>query len=95
MMMAAADAKPGGVVARAEELRHRGCLQALRELARAGAENPPGKQAAHQGVAQADPGGGHAVFPPELACIADEDNGGEVARAEREGRKPRADVAAA
>ena len=89
------DAQRAAVVALAEELGHGGGTQALRHLARAGAEHPPGEQAAQNGVADAHPRGRQAVFPTELAGVADEDDGREVRRAERERGKPRAYVTAA
>ena len=67
----------------------------MRHLARARAEHPPGQQAAEDGVADADPRGGDAVLPAELPRVAHEDDGGEVARAERERAQPRTYVAAA
>ena len=69
--------------------------QAVRHLARARAQYPPGQQASQDGVADADPRGGHAVFPTELTGVAHEDDGGEVAGAERERAQPRPHVAAA
>ena len=65
----------------------------MRHLTRARTEHPPGQKAAEDGVADAGPHSGDAVFPTELAGIADEHHGGEVAGAVRECAHPRADVA--
>ena len=83
------------MVALAEEFGHGGSTQALCHFARAGAEHPPGEQAAQNGVADAYPRGRKAVFPSELTGVADEDDGREVRRAECKRGKPGAYVAAA
>ena len=43
----------------------------MRHLTRARTEHPPGQKATENGVADAGPHGGDAVFPAELAGIAD------------------------
>ena len=67
----------------------------MRHLTHSRTEHPPGKQAAEDGVADADPRGGDAVLPAELSRVAHEDDGGEVARAKRESGEPRPHVAPA
>ena len=78
-----------------EEFRHGGGAQAVRHLARARPQHPPGKKAAQDGVADACPQRGDAVFPSELAGVAHEHHGREIAGTERERRHPGPHVAAA
>jgi len=85
----------GAVVALFKEVGHGAALQVLGHDARAPAEHGPGEIRADDRVADADPGRGNAVFPAELARVADHDDGGEVRGAVGEGCKPGADRAAA
>ena len=61
----------------------------------AAAQHSPGQQRTQQGVADAGPGGGDAVFPAELAGIAHEHHRGEIRGAVSEGGQPGADAPAA
>lgn len=56
------------------------------------AQDDPGQQAANQGVADANPGGGQAVFPSELSGVTDEYNGGKVGGAVGKGSEPGANA---
>ena len=53
-----------------------------------------GQQRAQQGVSNPRPGGGDAVFPAELTCVANEDYRRKVAGAKSKRRKPGAYVTA-
>ena len=48
----------------------------------------PCEEGAEEGVAEAYPGGGHAVLPAELARVADEDNGRKVGGSIGKGGEP-------
>ena len=89
------DLQGAAVEAGAEKLRHRGRVQMLGHDAGPASEDGPGQHGAEQGIHQAHPGGGDAVFPAELSGVADEDDGGEVTRAVCEGGQPGAHGAAA
>ena len=84
-----------GTVTLAEELRHGFRIEAVRHLTGTGAHDPPSKKAAEQGVSNACPKRRQAVLPAKLAGIADENDGGEVARTVGERAEPGAHVAAA
>ena len=77
-----------------EEVRHGGALQMLCHQACPATQDPPGQERADERIAQADPGGGQAILPAELAGVADEDDRRKVRRTECECRKPGADIAA-
>ncbi len=90
-----ADLERGAVKARAEKGRH-GCgVQMLRHNTGASSENHPRQQGTDERIADADPGRGETVFPAELTCIADKNNGGEIGCAVGKGSQPRTDRASA
>ena len=54
----------------------------------ASSQNDPGQKRAQDGVADAGPGGCNAVFPTELACVADENDSGEIRSTVGKGCEP-------
>lgn len=74
----------------AKKLGHGGAVQVLGHDAGAAAQHGPGQQGAQQGVADARPGGGDAIFPAELSGVAHKDHSGKIGRAIGEGGEPRA-----
>ena len=85
-----ADTQAPVIVTLFEEVGHGLALQVLGHDPGAAAQNGPGQVGADDGVAQADPGGGDAVLPPELAGIAYQDDRGKIGGAVGEGGKPSA-----
>ena len=82
------DLQPPRVKSRSEEVGHRARSEVLGHDPRAPAEDYPGEQRADEGVSEAYPRRGDAEGPAELTRVADEDDGGEVGRAEGEGAQP-------
>ena len=78
-----------------KELGHGGAVQMLRHHAGAAAQHRPRQQRTQNGVANARPRGGDAVFPAELSGITHKHHGGEIAGAIGESGQPRADAASA
>ena len=89
------DLQRGRTETLAEELRHGGGVQMLRHDTGAAAQNDPGQKRAEDGVADARPGGSDAVFPAELTCVADENDGGEIRGSVCERGQPGTDASAA
>ena len=67
----------------------------LRHELGATAKEEPRKEGADDGIADAYPRAGEAVFPTKLSSIADEDDGREITGAKGEGGEPRTDGTAA
>ena len=88
-------AQSPGLVAQAEEIGHGAAADVLGHDAGAAAQEHPGHERADEGVAQTDPRGGQAEVPAEASRVADENDRGEVGRAEGEGGEPGAYRAAA
>jgi len=85
----------GAVEAPREELGHGGAVQVLGHDAGAPAQEGPCHQRAQKRVANAGPGGGNAVFPAELAGIANENHRREIAGAIGESCEPGTHAASA
>ena len=84
------DFQPAALEPLAEKVGHGGRFQVLGHNTGAAPQNDPRHQRADDRVADADPGGGNAEFPAELAGIADEDDGGKIRGAVGKRRQPRA-----
>ena len=72
-----------------KEVGHGAAVQLLGHDTGSSAQNHPGHQGADKGISKAHPGAGKTVLPAELARIAHEDNGGEIACAVGKGGEPR------
>ena len=86
------DAQRAGPETLAEVLGHGLGIDVLGHDTGPATQDPPGGEAADEGVAETDPGGGEAELPAELSCIAHEDDRREVRGAIGEGRQPGTDV---
>ena len=75
-------------VSGAEEVRHGLAGEVLGHDPGPAAQYPPSEEGPDEGVPEADPRGRQAEAPPELARVAHEDDGGEVAGAVGEGGEP-------
>ena len=72
----------------AEEFRHGGRGEMFAHDPGPPPKDDPGQQAADQGIANANPGGGQAVFPSELTGITDKYHSGKVGGAIAKGGEP-------